>query len=355
MTNLVNLFFDLVKIDSPTGHEDEVAKYVAKFFEKRKMKPQVDSFGNIIVKLDGEGEPIFLSAHLDTVEPGRGIKPVIKNGKIKSSTNTILGADNKVTLAALMHLADELQERKVMHRPIDLVFTRYEESENLGAINLNYKLIRAKSGFISDASRPVGVIITASPFYLRFDIEILGNSSHASRPEDANNAVLVFADAVRSIKLGKIDSKTITNIGVVNAGHVRNTIPGEMRLSGEIRSFEDGKVEKISKSLISEFQKSAKKYGSKIKTKVVLENPGYEYEKSDELIKQAQKSIKSVGSKAILERYYGCSDANIFVGKGLKILNIGNGSRNAHTIDEEISIKDFEKFYRLILSLITSE
>ena len=34
-----------------------------------------DSFGNVIAKLAGAGESVILSAHLDTVEPGRGIRP----------------------------------------------------------------------------------------------------------------------------------------------------------------------------------------------------------------------------------------------------------------------------------------
>jgi tripeptide aminopeptidase len=355
MNNLINLFFDLVKIDSPTSFEDEVAEFVIRFLKKRKVDAGRDSYGNIIVKINGQGDPFFLSAHLDTVEPGRGIIPVIKNGKIRSSGNTILGADNKVSLAALLFLIEEISLGKVKNtRPLELVFTRHEESENLGAINLDYKKIQAKEGVISDAAKPLGVVITASPFYLRFDIDILGNSSHASRPEDANNSISVLKEALKRIKLGRIDSKTIVNIGVVNAGHVRNTVPGVMNLKGEVRSFKEGRVEEICSQVIKEFKKSAEKNGSKIKTNIVLENPGYEYRESDPLIIYVKRALVKNKIKPLLERYYGCSDANIFVGKGIKVLNIGNGSKNAHTVDEEISVKDFENFYKLILSIITS-
>jgi len=353
MNNLRDLFFELVGIDSPTGFEDDVVNFVVRFFEKRNIKTHKDKFGNIIIRLEGVGEPLFLSAHMDTVEPGRGVKPIVKNHIIKSSGKTVLGADNKVALAGILCLVDELINTKTAHRPLDLVFTRHEESENLGAINLDYKLITAKNGFIFDSAKPVGTIIIASPFYLRFDIEILGNSSHASRPENANNCVLVFTDAMKKIKLGKIDSKTIANIGVISAGHVRNTIPGEMKLSGEVRSFKEGIVEKISKDIVAIFKKSAEKYGSSIKSDIVLENPGYDYRKNEPIVNHAVNAIKNIKLEVNSERYYGCSDANIFVGHGLKILNLGNGSKNAHTVNEEISVKDFEKFYKLILSLIT--
>lgn len=351
---LTSLFLELIKIDSPTGEEAEIANYLIKFFKDRNIRVCRDNFGNVIAKMDGYGEPLFLSAHMDTVEPGRGIKPVIEDGVIKSSSSTILGADNKDALAAILYTIDYLIEENIDHRSLELVFTTSEESENLGAVNLDYNKVKSKGGFIFDAAKPIGTIITASPYYLRFDIKILGKSAHASRPEIANNSILVFADAMKKIKLGEINKKTIANIGVVSAGHVRNTIPGEMIIKGEVRSFEKGVVEKISKDIVSQFKESAKKIGSKIKVDIVLENPGYEYDQNEPIVKFAADIFSKIGEKVILERYQGCSDANIFIDKGLRILNLGNGSRNAHTVNEEVSVKDLNILSKLILSLVTS-
>lgn len=351
---LINQFIEIVKIDSPTGHEEELAKYLISFFKERKLRVCKDNFGNVIAKIDGYGEPLFLSAHMDTVEPGRGIKPIIESEILKSSSETILGADNKDALASILYVIDHLIQKKVAHRSLELVFTVSEESENLGAVNLDYKKIKSKGGFIFDAAKPIGTIITASPYYLRFDIKILGKSSHASRPEMANNSVLVFADAIQKIKLGKIDEKTISNIGVVSAGHVRNTIPGEMMIKGEVRSFEKGIVEKVSKNIVSEFRKPAKKFGSKINVDIFLENPGYEYKENEPIVKYAEEIFSKNNIKAILEKYQGCSDANIFIDKGLRILNLGNGSKNAHTVKEEVSVKDLVKLSNLILSFVVS-
>jgi tripeptide aminopeptidase len=351
---LINLFLELVQIDSPTGSEDKIAEFIFKYLKREKIKVEKDNFGNLIVKIAGNGSPIFLSAHLDTVEPGRGIKPVIEKGIIKSDGTTILGADNKDALSSILEVINVLSKTNLNHKPIDIALTKNEESDCIGAVKLNYKKIDAKEGFIFDAAKPIGTIITASPYYLRFDVEIIGKSAHASRPEMANNAILIFADAMKKIKLGKIDENTLANIGVINAGHVRNTIPGYMSLNGEIRSFKVGIVEKIAKQIVNEFEKSATKFGSKIKATVVLENPGYEYEDDDQIIKFAEDIFKENKIKPILERYHGCSDANIFSEKGLKILNLGNGSRNAHTVKEEISVNDLKTLSNLILSLVVS-
>lgn len=352
---LVDLFLDLVKIDSPTGEEEKVAFFITKFLDKRNIKYSRDKTGNIIGFISGIGEPLLLSAHMDTVEPGRNINPIIKGDLIKSDGKTILGADNKDALSVILNLIDILEEKRINHRPIQLVFTVAEEAEFTGVINLDYKKIKAREGFIFDAAKPIGTIITASPYYLRFDIKIIGNSAHASRPEIANNSILVFTQAMRSIKLGKINNKTIANIGIVNAGHVRNTIPGEMSIKGEIRSFENGVVEKISTQIINEFKKSAKKFGSKIEFESILENPGYEFKNNDQIIKYAEIKMKENNIIPILEKYQGCSDANIFNSKGLKILNLGNGSEFAHTVNEKVKISDLEKLSDLVISLVSNK
>lgn len=352
---LVNIFKEIVKIDSPTGEEEKLSEFIIHFFDERGFGVFKDSFGNLIVHIDGIGEPLFLSAHMDTVEPGRGIVPDVKNGVLKSKGDTILGADNKDALSALLFVSDYLIKNKVSHRPLDIVFTRYEESECLGAVKLNYKKLKSKTGFIFDAAKPIGTIILSSPYYLRFDIEIIGDSAHASRPEVANNAILVFSDAMKNIKLGKIDEKTIANIGFINSGHVRNTIPGQMMIKGEVRSFQNKVVEKEAEKIVKEFNKSAKKFGSKIKSEIVLENPGYVFSKDDEIVKFAEKILNENNVRIFKEDYHGCSDANIFNDKNMKILNLGNGSKFSHTVNEEISVKDLVKLSNIILSLVTSK
>ena len=107
-TAIINLFLDLVKIDSPTGEEANVLKYVNTFLKKFGINSHFDDFGNLYAKIDGFLNPILLSAHADTVEPGRNIKPKIIDGIIKSDGKTILGADNKVGLAVILDTIREL-------------------------------------------------------------------------------------------------------------------------------------------------------------------------------------------------------------------------------------------------------
>ena len=72
------------------------------------MSVSRDAYGNVIGN-DGGEDPILLSAHLDTVEPGRGIKPSIEGDRIVSDGSTILGGDCKAGVAAILEALESVQ------------------------------------------------------------------------------------------------------------------------------------------------------------------------------------------------------------------------------------------------------
>lgn len=352
--NLIKTFFDLVKIDSPSGFEDKIIEEVFKIFTNFKLKTIKDSYGNLIVKVPGEGLSLLFSAHVDTVEPGRGVIPYLKKGIIRSKGKTILGADNKVAIAAIIELIKFLVEKKCSHRSLELVFTKSEEAGNFGAINLDYNKILAKEGYVFDSANPVGTIVLSSPFYNRINIEIIGKAAHASTPEKAINAINIFNKAMKRIRLGKINAKTIVNIGILNSGTARNTIPGGMNLEAEVRSYLESDVEKFSNLLIKKFEEAALIFGAEIKSSKIRENQGYIYKRSDKFVIKTKKILKKNNINCFLDNVWGCSDANIFNQKGIKVLNLGDGIENPHTFDELVRIKEFLKLKDLLLYLATN-
>lgn len=100
---LIELFIKICQIDSPAGIETAMANYVFHFAKNYTSFVRKDNFGNVYFRF-GNNPKIFLFAHLDTVEPGRGIKPHIRDGYIISDRTTILGADNKVAAACILQL-----------------------------------------------------------------------------------------------------------------------------------------------------------------------------------------------------------------------------------------------------------
>lgn len=351
MTNIVKTFLDLVQIDSPSGNEREVSLYIQKKLSSLGMNPLVDSVGNLIVKIHGSGLPLLLSAHMDTVNPGKNIKPIIKNGVISPSTNTILGADNKVAIAAILERLEQISKEKKNSRSLEIIFTISEETKMIGSWGLDYKTITSKEGYTFDIAEPIGTIVKSSPFYNRFTVKILGKASHPSKPEEAINALAIFNDTYRLLGIGKIINDTLSNIGIVTSGVSRNTIPGEAIIEGEVRSYSEKGLEDATEDIRSLFEKEAKFQNGSIVFNKTRENSGYSYERNNPRIINTKKIMKQIGIYPRIIATWSISDSNIFQEHGINMLDLGNGIKNPHTQNESVTIKNLEKLLLLLTNL----
>ncbi|MGM0629353.1 MAG: M20/M25/M40 family metallo-hydrolase, partial [Patescibacteria group bacterium] len=134
---LINTFTDLVQIDSVSEEEDEIKERLKTYLKEIGMEVREDDYGNLIGKKEGEGDPVVLSAHMDTVEPGRGIDLEIKGDVIKSKGETILAADDKAGITEIIEAIRFLEENNLNHRPIEVLFTKEEEVGLKGAFNVD--------------------------------------------------------------------------------------------------------------------------------------------------------------------------------------------------------------------------
>lgn len=348
-SKVVNLFLELVQIDSPTGEEKEISDWIFNWLKNIGLDPVRDRHNNVFVKTKGVGEPLFLNAHTDTVEPGRSVKPVIKDRVITSDGTTILGADNKVSVACLLDL---LESRNEECRPLEILFTTSEEQGNYGAIGFDRSKIKAIEGYVFDVFDEVGTVIVASPFYARFDVSIKGSSAHAGYPEKTRPAIPVMLEVINKLE-GLRRNNVLINIGQISGGESRNTVIGRMDLRGEVRSFYKVKFYKTIELLKSIL---GARFDVKVDYEVVIENPGYFHDQ--EKVKFVQKKVEKILSKDIrVEESYGCSDANIFNDgqTDLVVFNLGTGIKDPHTVDERVSVKNVNKLSFLIKELASSK
>ncbi len=351
----IKLLLELVKIDSVTGQEECLAIFIENLLKRKKINCLRDKKNNIIVKVDGVGEPLFLCAHLDTVEPGKGIKPIVSGDKITSDGSTILGADNKVGVAVLLDVILRIHEKKLSTRPLEIVLTTSEESGSYGALALDYKNLNAKEGYVLDFSAPVGHIVIASPFYDRFDIVVLGKGAHASKPEEGINALTILQNSLAKIPVGKVSKKTFINIGVVEGGSVRNAVPEKICIKGEVRSFSEEEQNNYISDIKKAFEQSSEQLGGEVEMEFVRENGGYEYSKNDPFIKKTADTMKKLGFSVDYVWHGGVSDGNVLTDQGIKVLNLGDGTKFAHTVREEASISEMGKLNSFILEIIKPE
>ena len=240
MTNrdrLIKTLMDLIRIDSPSGEEDAIDREISARLQGLGLKVQHDSFNNVIAKLPGSGEPVLLSAHLDTVEPGRGIRPQLEGDVLRSDGSTVLGGDCKAGVSIVMEALTAVVESGAPHLPVEVVFTRHEEGGLVGAHHLDFSLLSGKRGVVLDGEGPVNRVSVSAPSQNVVTGHITGRAAHAGvEPEKGISAIIIAAEILTQLPLGRIDAETTANVGRIEGGLKRNIIPEQTFIDGEIRS-----------------------------------------------------------------------------------------------------------------------
>lgn len=335
-------FLELVQIDSPSGEENKIAKEIIKRLEALGGSVERDEYGNIIAKFIGVGEPLMINAHLDTVEPGRGIKPVIQGDKITSDGRTILGGDPKAGVSAILEALTSLKEEEYKHVPLEVVFTLSEEIGLLGAKNLDYSKLAAKRGISFDGDKDVATITTAAPGYNRVDVTIIGRGAHAgAEPEKGISAIKIGSEIISKLEVGRIDHETTANVGLIEGGSALNAVPERLHFMAEIRSRDLKKLDKHSLHFEEVFNEVMQKYPkAKIELKMIREFDPYLFEENHQVIQMAKKTLAQIGLKPKLEPTGGGMDVNIFHNHGLEVVCFGAGDYEAHTTREYVLISE---------------
>jgi tripeptide aminopeptidase len=348
--NVLNSFLELIKIDSPSGEESEIREFLVNKLNNLGISSFVDKTGNLFAKTEGIGEPVILSAHIDTVEPGRKIKSEVSGGYVKSDGTTILGADNKSTLSAILCAIDLVPIQK--RRPLEILFSVREETD--GGINkFDFSQLKSKTGIVSDASFPVGTIILSSPWIQEIKIEVIGKAAHAGYPEAGINALTAAGKSLAGLTWGRIDDKTTSNIGLIHGGSATNTIPERVFLEGEIRSFSESIFKKRIGLIKKVFATQSEKSDTKLVFGSELYCTGYSFDKKDKAVSIAEKAIRKSGLIPRFGISFGGSDANAFNAKGIKVVNLGDGTEDSHTVNEKISVQSLNRLVKIICNYIT--
>jgi tripeptide aminopeptidase len=363
---LVESFMKLVKIDSISREERNLADFLIEKLEDLGLEVRVDqagekvksNSGNMIARLNGnikEVTPIMFSAHMDTVIPGKNINPLCDGEKIVSDGKTILGADDKAAIAALLEALHIIKEKNILHGDIEIVFTICEEIGLHGAKNLDISELNARMAFVLDCGGQVGEIISAAPSQNSLKIIIHGKSAHAgSNPEEGINAIQVAGFALSRMKLGRIDEETTTNIGIISGGKATNIIPDEVILEGEVRSRNEEKLEKYTKILKQIVEDTAQEFKTKAEVKINREYSCYNLSTDDRVVKIAIKAAKDMGLEPQLHPSGGGSDANVFNKKGFPAVDLAIGMEKVHTVDEYILVKNLKNTVEYVLSIINT-
>ncbi|WP_077618715.1 tripeptidase T [Bacillus sinesaloumensis] len=360
---LVNEFIELVQVDSETKFETEISKVLKEKFTALGVHVVEDDTtsqtghgaGNLICTLEGtktEVDTIYFTSHMDTVVPGKGIKPSIKDGYIVSDGTTILGADDKAGLAAMFEAIRVLKEKNIPHGKIEFIITVGEESGLVGAKALDRSLITAKYGYALDSDGKVGNIIVAAPTQAKVKATIIGKTAHAGvAPEKGVSAITMAAKAIAKMPLGRIDEETTANIGRFEGGTQTNIVCDHVEILSEARSLVTEKMENQVQKMKDAFESVAAEMGGRAEVEITVMYPGFKFADGDHVVEVAKRAVAKIGRDSALQQSGGGSDANVIAGHGIPTVNLAVGYEEIHTTNEKMPIEELVKTAELIVAI----
>ncbi|NOH16042.1 M20/M25/M40 family metallo-hydrolase [Clostridium cochlearium] len=360
---LLDKFLGYVQIDSESLNEKEMMETLIRDMKELGMEVSTDNTGEKVgsngtsvygyLKGDLDIEPILFSCHMDTVTPGIGVKPVIKDGVIYSSGDTILGGDDKSGIASVLEAIKTIKENNTPHGPIEVVFTICEEIGLKGSKNADYSKIKSKKAFILDSGGDVGKVIIKAPAQDKINVKVNGKAAHAGvAPEEGISAIQVAAEAISNMKLLRIDEETTANVGIIEGGKATNIVCPEVEIKAEARSINKDKLKKQTEHMVECFNKAAEKFGVTVDIDVTHSYDPVNLDVEDETVQIVKKVCEEIGVNFQPAASGGGSDANVFNGNGIKAVNLATGMAKVHTTEEYITIENLNNTAKLVYQIM---
>lgn len=361
---LTDTFIELARIDSVSFEEGEIADAVQGRLEAVGLTTWRDESaaitgsetGNLLGRLEGlagAGSLLFM-AHLDTVEPGRGVRPVVDETRsiIRSFGDTILGGDDKAAVAVVLEALRTLQEEDRPHGDIYVIFSVAEEQGLKGAKALELSRVEADHCFVLDAEGEVGQATVAAPSQMSIRARVHGKAAHAGvNPSDGINAIAAAARAIATMRLGQVDEETTANIGRIAGGRATNIVPDLVELAGETRSHDPAKLERVTAEITAALD-AAKAEGCRVEVEVAPEYRGFSIPEGAPIRRLFERACARVGAPCGYQVSNGGSDANVLNDAGIPALVLACGTQRPHSTEESVGIDQLVLAHDLVLALI---
>jgi LysW-gamma-L-lysine carboxypeptidase len=344
----VRFLTNLLGIYSPSGHEQDIANFLAQRMTKLGFEVGVDAINNVIGVV-GEGEPvILLCGHMDTVA---GILPLrVEEGKIYARG----AVDAKGPLAAMVMAALEASKDPRFKGKILVSSVVEEEATSKGVRHLITQGIKADYAIFGE---PSGVenICVGYKGQVQLKVTVKTETGHASTPWFYDNALEKAYELWELIKTQSSYPSLDPSVSPYNAvtaclvrlvgGEATSVIPFEAEMNLDIRipiQFTTAKVAEQLSKIIAKYQ--AANPTIVVKHEILDTVEPFEVNKASPLVHVMASSVRKViGKPATLMHKTGTGDMNI-LGKAmnLPIVTYGPGDSHLdHTLDEHIEISEY--------------
>ena len=353
-------FLDLVRVSSASRREGAIAERLRATLSGFGVPVKEDDagravggeVGNLLARFPGTAAgapPLLLCAHMDTVVPCEGVRPVVNGDVVRTDGATVLGGDDKAGIVAILEALRVVRGLGIPHGPVDVLFTICEEFGLLGAKHFDVARLRARTGLVLDVDG-VAELVTRAPAANRMEFTVHGLEAHAGVcPEQGISAIKVAAEAIAVMRLGRIDEETTANIGVIEGGFAANIVPNRVRLRAEARSRSLEKLEAQSRHMRACFDQAVarhrvagdgREHAARVEARIDRDYDRLALGEDARIVRLVHRAAAALGTPFRTRATGGGSDANVFTGRGLEVANLACGMRAIHTVNEWVDVKD---------------
>ena len=323
---------------------------------------------NLIVRERfGAGPTIALNAHGDVVPPGLGWSTDPYGAEVMDGVMYGRGvAVSKSDFATYAFALLALKSMKNLKGAVELHFTYDEETG--GEVGpkwlLEQKLTRPD--YAVSAGFAYG-ITTAHNGCLHLEVEVIGKSAHAARPETGIDALEAATGIMRELyalrktyaatrsRTPGIDHPTLV-IGLVSGGINTNVVPDNVKLRVDRRIIPEEDAQRVENELTDRIQGFAAKWpGIACRVKrILLARPFTPLAGQERLVEVLQRNAAQILGEKIAARGVPLyTDARHYSGAGIPTVLYGAGPRtlleaNGHRADEKLRLDDLYKATQVV-------
>jgi len=400
--NTKERFMRYVQIDtqsdpnSPTTPSTEKQKNLSRILVEELLAmgisdAELDEHGYVYATIpsnvDKKVPVICFCSHVDTSPDcsGAGVKPIVHNnyqGKdmvlpddnsvvirlkdhedlahqmgndiITASGTTLLGADNKAGVAAIMDAARILIENpKIPHGAIRILFTPDEEIGR-GVDKVNMKKLKARYGYTIDGETAGSI----EPETFSADgatVTVHGVSSHPGFAKgQMENALKIAAKIVAKFPDKLSPEHTEGKQGFIHPMHIEGNLEKAV-IKLIIRDFTDGGLKRHAKTLqgiVDGVLKSYPNSRADVQISEQYRNMGKVLKRHPHVVSYAVEALQRAGFENPLQRSIrGGTDGSRLSFMGLPCPNIFAGEHAFHSKQEWVSVQDMDKASETIVHL----
>jgi acetylornithine deacetylase/succinyl-diaminopimelate desuccinylase-like protein len=337
---VLELAIQIQQLPAPTFQEEKRAEFIHELFVREQLQDVcTDETGNVLARFPGmgEGKPLIISAHMDTVFPAE------TDLSIKRGSELVHGpglGDKSMGVAALFGLLWSLRERQISLRG-DIWFVANVCEEGLGDLR-GMKAVVDRFGAEAQAylileGLALGHVYHRAVGVRRYRVKARTGGGHSWSDYGQPSAVHELAKLIVGLTSLTLPShpRTTINVGKISGGTSVNVIASEASLDLDLRSEGQASLTELV-SAVEKLVQHANRPGVNMEAQVIGHRPAGEIPANHPLIALGRDCLREQGLDAGL--ISGSTDANIPLSKGYPAIVLGvTTGGSAHTTHEYIN------------------